>query len=227
MHRNLARLELVLLAGFLVVALALGYWQFFRQDELLARPTNPRIAEEARRVVRGKILDRTGRALAENVPTPEGASQRTYPAGGVANVVGYHSERYGNSGIEEKYDDYLSGTRSADPIDNTISSLLHRPTVGSDVILTLDARIQQTALEALGGQPGAVVVLDPKTGAVLAMASAPTFDPGKIDEQWTALVSDDAFPLVNRAIQSTYTPGSTFKLITADHGGGSTRPQSG
>jgi peptidoglycan glycosyltransferase len=215
MHRNLVKLELVLLAGFLVVALALGYWQFFRQDELLARPTNPRIAEEARRVVRGRILDRTGKALAENVPQPDGASVRTYPTGGIAPIVGYHSERYGNSGIEGKYDDYLSGVRSADPVDRAVSALLHRPTVGSDIVLTLDARIQQAAVEALGSAPGAVVVLDPKTGAILAMASAPTFDPGKIDEQWTSLVGDGAYPLVNRAIQSTYTPGSTFKVITA------------
>ena len=215
MQRNLAQLQLVLLAGFLVVALALGYWQFFRQDELLARSTNPRIAEEARRVVRGRIIDRTGKALAENVPTPDGASERTYPFGGAAQVVGYHSERFGNSGVEARYDEYLSGTRSADPVDRTIAALLHRPTVGSDIVLTLDARIQQAATEALGGAPGAIVALDPKTGAVLAMASAPTFDPGQIDERWEALLSDGAFPLVNRAIQSTYTPGSTFKLVTA------------
>ena len=215
MQRNLERLELVLLSGFVVVALALGYWQFFRQDDLLARPTNPRIAEEARRVVRGRILDRTGRVLADNVPTPDGASTRTLPAGGLAHIVGYHSERFGNSGIEARYDDYLSGARSADPVDRTISSLLHRPTVGSDVVLTLDARIQQAAVEALGGTPGAIVVLDPVTGAILAMASAPSFDPGKVDERWAALVGDGSQPLVNRAIQSTYTPGSTFKVITA------------
>ena len=214
MQRNLARLELVLLAGFVVVALALGYWQFFRQDELLARSTNPRIAEEARRVVRGRILDRTGKALAENVPTPGGASERTYPAGGLAHLVGYHSERFGDSGIEGRYDDYLSGARSADPVDRAISALLHRPTVGSDVVLTVDARIQQSAVDVLGGQPGAVVVLDPKTGAILAMASAPTYDPAQVDERWEALLSDGSHPLVNRAIQSTYAPGSTFKVIT-------------
>jgi peptidoglycan glycosyltransferase len=215
MQRNLERLQLVLLTGFLVVALALGYWQFFRQDDLLTRPTNPRVAEEARRVVRGRIVDRTGRALAENVLTSDGVSERNYPAGGLAHVVGYHSARFGNSAIEERYDEYLSGTRSADPVDRTISSLLHRPTVGSDIVLTLDARIQQSAVDVLGGAPGAVVVLDPKTGAVLAMASAPTFDPGQVDEQWDALIADGARPLLNRAIQSAYTPGSTFKVITA------------
>src|SRR4051812_45389296 len=139
MQANLARLQLVLLAGFVTVALALGYWQFFRQDEVLARPTNPRITEAARRIVRGRILDRTGEVLAENQPTPDGGSRRTYPTGGLANLVGYHSERFGNSGIEDRYDDYLRGDRSADPFSRLQASLLHRPTVGSDVVLTVDS----------------------------------------------------------------------------------------
>ncbi len=215
MQRNLALLQLVLLAGFVVVALTLGYWQFFRQDEILARATNPRTAEEARRVVRGRVLDRAGTVLAENVPTSDGGSERRYPTDGVAGVVGYHSDRFGNSGIEDRYDEYLRGTRSADPIDALWSSLLHRPTVGSDVTLTLDTRIQQAANDALGGRPGAIVVLDPKTGAVLALASAPTFDPGSVDMDWERLLADPGRPLVNRAIQSVYTPGSTFKVVTA------------
>src|SRR5690242_19914411 len=107
MRRNLARLQIVLLAGFCVVALALGYWQFFRQDDVLGRPTNPRTAEAARRIVRGKILDRNGQVLAENQPTPDGGSERVYPTGptgGLAHLVGYHSERFGNSGVEDRYD---------------------------------------------------------------------------------------------------------------------------
>ncbi|MGE3273012.1 MAG: peptidoglycan D,D-transpeptidase FtsI family protein [Chloroflexota bacterium] len=215
MQRNLQHLQTVLLGGFLLVALTLGYWQFFRQDELLRLSTNPRTAEEARRVIRGRILDRTGAVLAESVPVPDGGVERRYPVGGMANVVGYHSERIGNAGVEERFDDYLRGERSADPADRLIGSLLHRPTVGSDIALTLDARIQQAAMDALGGQPGAIVVLDPKTGAVLAMASAPTFAAGEVDEGWQSLLADPNRPLLNRAIQSTYTPGSTFKIVTA------------
>jgi peptidoglycan glycosyltransferase len=215
MHRNLERLQLVLLGGFVLVALTLGYWQFFRADELLSRATNPRIAEEARRVERGKILDRTGKVLAQNVPAEDGVSHREYPVGGLASVVGYHSERFGNSGIEARYDEYLRGSRSADPFERLLDSLFHRPTVGSDVTLTLDARIQQAANDALGGKPGAVVVLDPRTGAVLAMASAPTFDAGSVDERWRSLLDDPTRPLVNRALGASYTPGSTFKIVTA------------
>lgn len=215
MQRNLERLQTVLLGGFLLVALSLGYWQFFRQDELLTLSTNPRIAEVARRVERGKILDRTGRPLAENVKETDGTVRRVYPVAGVAPVVGYHSEQFGDSGIELRYDEYLRGDRSADPIARSLTSLLNKPTVGSDVVLTVDARIQQAAVEALGETPGAIVVLDPKTGAVLALASAPTFDPAKVDDRWQALLADPARPLVNRTVQSAFTPGSTFKMVTA------------
>ena len=214
MQRNVERLHTALLAGFVVVALALGYWQFFRQDEILGRTTNARLAEEAQRVVRGKILDRNGIVLAESTVTPDGIARR-YAGPGVAPVTGYHSDRYGASNVEERYDEYLRGARSADPIRAFTDQLFHRRTVGSDITLTVDARVQQAAVDALGGAPGAIVALDPKTGAVLALASAPSYDPNGLEAGWEKLVQDQSRPLFNRATQSAYTPGSTFKLITA------------
>src|SRR5215212_1414847 len=145
MQRNIERLHTALLAGFVVVALALGYWQFFRQDEVLDRPTNARLAEEAQRVVRGKILDRNGVVLAESSVTPDGVA-RHYAGPGIAAVTGYHSDRYGGSNVEERYDEYLRGARSADPIQAFTDQLFHRRTVGSDVVVTIDARVQQAAV---------------------------------------------------------------------------------
>src|SRR5215213_2457959 len=176
MHSTIRRLHTVIMGGFVLVALTLGYWQFFRRDDLVARPTNPRLVEEARRVVRGRILDRNGEVLVQSKETPDG-TVRGYAAPGLAHVTGYHSVRYGNSDVEAVYDDYLRGERSADPLERLSSSLFHRRTVGSDITLTIDARIQQAALDAMGGNNGAIVALDPKTGAVLALASQPTFDP--------------------------------------------------
>src|SRR5262249_35715504 len=126
--RNVQRLQTVFLGGFMLVALTLGYWQFFRQHDLLARATNPRTAGQAALVQRGRILDRTGTVLAEDAPNGPG---RVYRSPADANVVGYHSERFGNSGIEARYDDYLSGARSADPIGGLKAGLLHEPTRGS------------------------------------------------------------------------------------------------
>jgi peptidoglycan glycosyltransferase len=130
-------------------------------------------------------------------------------------VVGYHSSRFGATGIEGKYDDYLSGSRSADPIDRLRSTLLHQPTTGSDIVLTVDARLQQAAVAALGDQIGAIVAIDPQTGAVLALASTPTFNPAEIDARWEQLLADPNHPLVPRATEGLYTPGSTFKVVTA------------
>jgi penicillin-binding protein A len=214
MHDPIKRLHTVLLGGFVLVALTLGYWQFFRRDELIARPTNPRLAEEARRVVRGRILDRNGVVLAESRQTPDG-TDRTYNHPGLAHVTGYHSFRYGATSIEARYDEYLRGARSADPLERLRASLLHRPTVGSDVVLTVDARIQEAALQAMGRDAGAIIALDPRTGAVLALASQPYYDPNAIDEAWEGLSRDRGQPLFNRATQAAYTPGSTFKLVTA------------
>ena len=215
MRRSLDTLQSVFLIGFVAIGLTLGYWQFFRQDDLLDRPTNPRVAEEAQRVVRGRILDRNGVVLAEDVRAPDGTKTRRYRSPADATLVGYHSDRFGNSGIEERYDDYLSGARSADPLDGLRRNLLHEEARGSDVTLTIDSRIQQAASDVLGDWPGAVVALDPQTGAVLAMASAPTFDASTIDTAWQQLLDDPNHPLVNRAVSGLYTPGSTFKLITA------------
>lgn len=214
MQRNIERLHTSLLAAFVVVALTLGYWQFFRQDEVLGRTTNPRLAEEAQRIVRGRILDRNGEVLAQSRVTADGVV-REYRNPGVAAVTGYHSLRYGNSSIEDRFDDYLRGARSVDPFQAFGDQMLHRRTVGSDIVLTVDARVQQAAVDVLGGAPGAIVALDPKTGAVLALASAPTFDPGSLDAAWASLVANPGQPLFNRAVQSAYTPGSTFKLIVA------------
>ena len=214
MHSAISRLHAVLTAGFAVMALALGYWQFLRYDDITSRTTNPRLAEEEARSIRGRILDRNGVVLAVSEPGP-GGSVRTYPRPGAAHVTGYHSLRYGDTNVEARYDDYLRGTRSADLVERLTSAAFHRPRVGSDVVLTVDARVQQAALEAIGDAAGAIVALDPKTGAVLALASTPHFDPGAIDDAWEDLTRRPGQPLFNRATQSAYTPGSTFKLLTA------------
>lgn len=214
MQPAVRRLHTVLTIGFGLVALALGYWQFFRRDELIVAATNPRLVEEERRIVRGRILDRNGEVLAESRATPEG-SERRYANPDMAHITGYHSLRYGDTNVEARFADYLRGARSADPLERLTTSLLHRRTVGSDIVLTADARLQRAAVEAMGGETGAVVALDPRTGAVLALASQPSFDPNTLDEAWGNLNRQEEEPLFNRATQAAYTPGSTFKLLTA------------
>jgi penicillin-binding protein A len=214
MRGNIERLGTVLIGLFLVVALALGYWQVVRAPELDAAPNNPRTVEEAARVVRGKLLDRNGQPLATSEVTPQGVV-RHYGLAAASPVTGYHSLKYGNTGIEDAFDEQLRGQRSPDVLARLQGELSGRRPVGSDVVLTIDARIQAAAAAAMGDADGAVVALDPKTGAVLALASQPYFDPNTLDQDWDRLSHDPGRPFFNRAVQSTFVPGSTFKTVIA------------
>lgn len=214
MHREIARLGTVILAGFVLVALALGYWQVLAAPGLVEGPYNRRLQEEASRVPRGRILDRNGKMLADNAPLGQG-SKRVYSLPAAVHLTGYLSPRLGAAGLELQFDDYLRGARSADLVDRLRDRLLHVRPQGSDLLLTVDARLQSVAAEALGDARGAIVALDPRTGAILAMASAPYFDPNDLDKDSAALGQAEGDPFFNRAIQATYTPGSTFKIVTA------------
>ncbi|MBI4492939.1 MAG: hypothetical protein HY690_09120 [Chloroflexi bacterium] len=214
MDKAIVRLGTVLLAGFVVVALALGYWQVAAAPGLVDGPYNPRLLAEAARTERGRILDRTSKVLVDNAPAGQG-SKRVYALPAAVHVTGYFSPRYGAAGLEQRFDDYLSGARAPSLVDRVRDRLLHERRRGSDLVLTLDARVQAVAAEALGERRGAIVALDPRSGAVLALASAPGFDPNTLDQDWSALQRSEGDPFFNRALQATYTPGSTFKIVTA------------
>jgi peptidoglycan glycosyltransferase len=213
-ERSIVRLATALLAGLLVVAGALGYWQVVQADALTARSNNPRLIEDEARIARGRIVDRNGVVLARNADGG-GAGSRLYSYPALAHVVGYHSERFGNAGLEDSYDAYLRGARAGNPLGRLRDQLLHRAPVGADLKLTLDADLVRVAADALGRSAGAAVALDPRSGEVLALVSAPYFDANQLAERWDALRDDDPAPLVPRATEGLYTPGSVFKIVTA------------
>ena len=212
MIQPLNRLSAVFLLGFAVVALALGYWQVARAPELLARDDNPRLVEAERRFQRGRLLDRHGETLAY---TEIGLTRthRVYPYPSLASVTGYYSLRYGTGGLEASYDAPLRGA-DRDPFIRWVDGLLHRPGRGDDVVTTIDLNLQRKVDEILGERRGAVVVMDPRTGEILALASHPTYDPNRLDEEWDALQAALGSPLLNRATQGQYPPGSVFKTVT-------------
>ena len=176
---------------------------------------NTRNLEKELRAERGAILTADGVVLAQSVRQPDGSYHRTYPAGTLAaHVTGYYSVRYGRSGIEAAQNDILAGHRDYASFQDVMDDALGRAVPGNDVVLTIDSRVQKAAEKALAGHRGAVVAIDPTTGAVLALASSPGFTPGSIDADWAKLTSDAAGPLVDRAISSVYPPGSTFKIVT-------------
>jgi peptidoglycan glycosyltransferase len=215
MGTEIRRVAAALLAGFLALTGGVIWWQVVRADRLAGRSGNPRVAEISARADRGTIYAIDGAVLAHNERGPDGRNHRTYPVPSLAHALGYVSVRYGVTGLEEALNGYLSGDRGTDAAHVIWADISRSPLRGNDVVLTIDSRIQAAAAAALGDRAGAVVALDPRTGAVLAMVSRPGFDPGAIDEQGAALIKDGSNPLLNRATQGQYPPGSTFKTVTA------------
>lgn len=173
---------------------------------ILAREDNPRLVEAELRIQRGQILDQNGVILAETTGPPE-RQQRRYPIPDIGPAVGYYSFRHGTAGIEESYDAHLRGD-SDDFWAEWVRQILHRPQIGQNVQLTLDASLQQIAAEQLDN-PGALILFELNDGAadILALVSHPGYDPNLLDEQFDALIADKNAPLLNRATQGQYQPG--------------------
>ncbi|HSQ22273.1 MAG TPA: FtsW/RodA/SpoVE family cell cycle protein [Coriobacteriia bacterium] len=205
------------LVALLMVALVLNltYVQAVAADSLAANPANSRGLAAEMRQERGAIVTADGVVLAESVP--DGALYaRSYPQGtAAAHVLGYYSTQYGRAGIEAAMNEALAGKSDFATFADMIESAAGVPVPGNDVRLPIDSRIQAAAEQALGTNRGACVVIDPRTGAVLALASAPTYAPGTLDAEWETLSSADGpAPLVARATESLYPPGSTYKVVT-------------
>jgi peptidoglycan glycosyltransferase len=164
---------------------------------------------------RGTIVARDGTPLAL---TRNG--RRRYPLGRVtAHAIGYASPRYGTAGLEDAFDGVLTAPRAGDGAAAEIVSLLtggRRAPHGAEIVTTLDLGVQRALAAALGARArGAGIVMDPRTGAVIALAATPVFDPNALDRDWKALIGDPASPLLDRSTSGLYPPGSTFKIVTA------------
>jgi peptidoglycan glycosyltransferase len=175
------------------------------------RPDNP-----ATQMVRGEIRDRNGARLAYD--DPEHSGRRVYPLGAAAcHIVGYVDTTYGMEGVEAADHPFLEGTTTATRKEQTrfgLNLLQSRAARGNDLDLTLDARLQREAARLLEGRRGAAVAIDPRTGDILAIASAPAFDPHRLTPDLFAGDRERA-ALLNRALRGLYPPGSTFKVLTA------------
>ncbi|MDX6555219.1 MAG: penicillin-binding protein [Miltoncostaeaceae bacterium] len=207
---------MTLSGGFLVLVLLLGYWQMIAAGSLNDREDNLQTAQRERLIDRGRIISADGRILAASrARRVQGQRlyQRIYPQGSLAaHAVGYATIGGEKTGLEDSYDRYLSGSFGAEPILQRLN--LHEKE-GANLFVTLDTRVQQAAIDGLAGQKGAVVAMDPRTGAILALASSPTYDPTEFLSDPTAILADEDAPLVDRATDGRYPPGSTFKVITA------------
>ena len=218
MNRPIMRL-FVLVAGMFALLIAFtSRWTIFDASKLRDNTLNKRSLLESEQVPRGRILASDGTVLARSVRGAGGIYTRRYPVNGLfAHAIGYSYVTLGQAGLEKSRDNYLSGATTTG-LNSIIDQLQGTRRHGDDVITTLNPKAQRTALAALGSQQGAVTALDPRTGAVEVMASTPGFDPNALaaTRTYSALANDNAGrPLVNRATQFGYAPGSTFKVVTA------------
>ena len=208
---RLVSLVTVFTMMFALLVANLTYIQVFKADYYQTLPNNNHTIAKSAKVQRGAIIAADGATLAESVKQSDGTYARTYPQGNVAtHTVGYLSSQYGASGIEATMNQTLTGHSDYSTWSSAINAMAGIETPGSSVVLTINSQMQKAAEQALQGHRGAIVVLNPSTGAVLAKASNPSFDYNDIG----AAMSGNNASLVDRATQTLYTPGSTFKIVS-------------
>ena len=208
----------IVIAGLMVALVVNLTWiQVIDARSLTNSTANTRNLAAEARSDRGAILTRDGIVLAQSEPLGNGTYKRVYPKGEfAAHTVGYFSPRYGRAGIEAAENDVLTGGQSVFATwGDAFDAAVGRSVPGNDVLLTIDSDVQAAAIKTLDGRKGAAVVLDPRTGAVLAMTANPGYDPNDIDANWAELQAPGAgAPLIDRARSAIYAPGSTFKIVT-------------
>jgi peptidoglycan glycosyltransferase len=215
--------RIIKLFAFIGVAFAVlvgftSYWTVFDANNLKNERVNKRPLFEAQKIKRGRILASDGTVIARSVRKGSGPSLRyvrDYPEGSTyGHPIGYSFVEYGNSEFEAYHNSELIGDENE--FSSIFDELRGKDPVGNDVKTSIDPAAQQTAFDLLGGQPGAVVAIEPSTGAIKAMASVPPFDPNDVPTDFAELSNDNVNrPMFNRATQGQYPPGSTFKLVTA------------
>jgi peptidoglycan glycosyltransferase len=226
--RQIQRLGLALMALFVALFAQLNYVQVVRADKLNHDPRNTRAATRDFARPRGFIQAADGAVVATSAPVDDVFKRRRqYPEGELfAHISGYFSFTFGTEGVEKTYNDELAGRDlnvRLKRIQDIPKALSGGDQSVSNVSLTMSKRMQQVARDALGPRRGSVVAIDPKTGALLAMWSFPSFDPNPfadhsqqvVQDAWKRLQADAAQPLLPRSYRRRYPPGSTFKVVTA------------
>lgn len=212
-NKSILGITYAMVALFVCMIGYFGYFLQVRSETVINNSYNARLDRFADRIVRGELRSADGQVLARTEKTEDGSEVRVYPYDSLfAHVVGYSD--HGKTGLEALANFYLLSSH-INLVEQTVNQLSDQKNLGDHVITTLDTRLQQAASDALGDQNGAVVVMEPDTGKVLAMVSKPGYNPNTLAQDWDTLISGDntQAQLLNRATQGVYPPGSVFKIV--------------
>jgi penicillin-binding protein A len=224
MNKPLRRVAAACLLLFLLLLGNVNYLQVVKADEYKDNPLNRRSLLDEYSRARGPILVADRPIATSKETSGELKFLRVYPDGPMyAPATGFYSPIFGRSGIERQENSYLAGTADEFFVRRLIDLVTQKAPEGGSVSLTLDPRAQQAAWDAMQGKRGAVVALDPSTGAILALVSSPSFDPNRLsthdveeaNDAYRRLNDDPDKPMLNRPLAELYPPGSTFKIITS------------
>jgi penicillin-binding protein A len=222
MNKPIRRVSIFCMLLIFALLLRTNWVQGVEADSLASNVHNQRVTFDRYAYPRGNIFLANGKPMTKSVFVNgyRYKYKRAWTNGEMyAPVTGYSSQSQGSTQLESLEDDFLSGNDDRLFFRNTLDLLTGKPKQGGNVITTIDSKAQQAAYDALKGKKGAAVAIDPTTGAILALVSTPSYDPGKFAGQ-----DSDAFaknnanpdkPMINRALRETYPPGSTFKIVTA------------
>jgi len=206
---NLIKKTFLVLFG--LICLYLVYFSLFEARVISSNSYNRRLRESSGNIIRGSIEDRKGEVLVKSTKYKSGAKRKYIYPRSFSHIIGYSSKTYGSSGLEAFYNKELMN--SSDTMESLRSKLNDYYINGNNIRLTLDRALQVYAAEQLRGKKGSIVVLRPDTGEILAMVSKPDFDPSSIQNNWDSLINDKNSPLLSRASEGLYAPGSIFKLV--------------
>lgn len=214
-NKRMARLLGLITLCFVGLVVYMTYFQIFQAEKIAANSYNQRLSFNEDDVLRGAIYDKNRVLLASSYENEDGSKTREYLYPGLyAHMIGYNDTSYGKTGLELAYNQQLLNTQEVTKLDE-LKRLFEPTGIGNDLILTVDNRLQERAYQMLDGHKGSIVMMNYKTGDVLAMVSRPSFNPMNLDDIWDELLEDEESPLINRSTQGLYTPGSVFKVVTA------------
>ena len=200
---------------FLIILGYMTYFQVVKADKLKNDENNKRNWVDDNKLKRGNILDRDGNILAQTIDGENKEKIRNFPYGKTyAHLVGYNSKKYGKTVLEKRFNSVLINKHDKTPIAE-LKKIVIDQKEGNTIKLTTNTQLQEFALSLLNGKKGSVILMNPKTGEVLAMADSPTFDPNNIEKEWNNIINDEKnATLLQRSTSGLFAPGSVYKLVT-------------